>query len=92
VRTTLTLDDDVARELAAERRQSGRSLKEVVNSALRRGLRMGEKPPRSLPRFVVEPFSSPFQPGVDSSKLNQLVDELETEDFVAKVPKGKRRT
>ncbi len=87
MRTTLTLDDDVARELEAEMRQSGRTLKQVVNAALRRGLRVGEKPLRAPPRFVVEPFSSAFQPGVDPSKLNQLVDELEVEGFAARVPR-----
>lgn len=93
MRTTLTLDDDVARELAAEVRRSGRTTRQVVNAALRRGLRMGEKPLRAPPRFVVEPFSSPFQPGVDPSKLNQLVDELEVEDFTSRVPRraGVRR-
>jgi plasmid stability protein len=37
VRTTLTLDDDVAAKLKAETRRSGRSLKETVNDILRRG-------------------------------------------------------
>jgi hypothetical protein len=83
VRTTLTLDDDVARELEATMRRTGRRLKEVVNEALRRGLRMG-KPSARPPPFRVEPFSSPFQPGVDPARLNQLLDELETEDFLAR--------
>lgn len=85
VRTTLTLDEDVARELRARMRQSGQSLKQVVNAALRRGLRLGEKPAPGLPRFEVEPFSSPFQAGVDPSRLNQLLDELEVEDFAVRV-------
>ena len=91
MRTTLTLDEDVARELETEMRRSGRTRKQLVNAALRRGLRMGEKPLRAPPRFVVEPFSSPFQPGVDPSKLNQLVDELEVEDFAARVPRRRGR-
>jgi hypothetical protein len=52
---------------------------------------MGAKPPRTLPRFRVEPFSSAFQPGVDPSRLNQLAHELEVEDFVAKVPRRRGR-
>jgi hypothetical protein len=84
VRTTLTLDDDVARELRARMRRTGRTLKQLVNAALRRGLRMGEKPARALPRFLVEPFSSAFRPGVDPSRLNQLADEIEAEDFAAR--------
>jgi hypothetical protein len=92
VRTTLTLDEDVARELRAQMRQSGGSLKQVLNAALRRGLCMGEKPARGPAPFRVEPFSSPFQPGVDPSRLNQLADELEVEEFAARVaPRGARR-
>ena len=64
--------------------RSGRSLDEPVNEALRRGLRAGEKPQRAATRFAVEPFSSPLQPAVDPSRLNQLTDELEGEDFAAK--------
>lgn len=37
-RTTLTLDDDVADALARESRRTGRSYRDVVNGAIRRGL------------------------------------------------------
>jgi hypothetical protein len=39
MRTTLTIEDDVALELERFRRERGRTLKDVVNDALRRGLR-----------------------------------------------------
>jgi Arc/MetJ family transcription regulator len=39
MRTTLTLDDDVAAALERLRRARDASLKDVVNDALRRGLR-----------------------------------------------------
>ena len=38
MRTTLTLDDDVAAKLKAELRRAGRSFRDVVNETLRRGL------------------------------------------------------
>ncbi len=38
MRTTLTLDDDVALKLKAESRRSGRTFRDVVNETLRRGL------------------------------------------------------
>ena len=38
MRTTLTLDDDVARLLERARKRRGVSLKELVNEALREGL------------------------------------------------------
>ncbi|HVT18265.1 MAG TPA: ribbon-helix-helix protein, CopG family [Thermoanaerobaculia bacterium] len=81
MRTTLTLDDDVARRLRERARRSGASFKEVVNATLRRGLRSGEKPSPRLPRFVVEPKACGFRSGVDPLRLNQLNDELEMEEF-----------
>jgi hypothetical protein len=46
LRTTLTLDDDLAAALNRKARHSGRSFKEVVNAAIRRrrGLALGEPP------------------------------------------------
>jgi hypothetical protein len=41
MRTTLTLDDDVAAKLKAESRRSGRPFREIVNETLRRGLAHG---------------------------------------------------
>ena len=38
VRTTLTLDDDIAAKLNAEMRRSGKPFKDVVNEFLRIGL------------------------------------------------------
>lgn len=85
MRTTLTLDDDVARELREAARSSGRSFKEVVNAALRRGLASGDMPARRPGRFTVEPRSCGFRAGVDVYKLNRLSDEIETEDLERKL-------
>jgi hypothetical protein len=50
MRTTLTLDDDVAVALERVRKQRDASLKELVNEALRRGLRdMSSRPKRREP-------------------------------------------
>ena len=50
MRTTLTLDDDVAAALERLRKARDASLKEVINEALRRGLRdMGGRPKPSVP-------------------------------------------
>jgi hypothetical protein len=47
MRTTLTIEDDVAVELERLQRERDRSLKDVVNDALRRGLReMNARPKR----------------------------------------------
>lgn len=84
MRTTLTLDDDVARELQERARRRGESFKEVVNEILRRGLG-GEKPSSHLPRFEVRPKACGFRSGVDALRLNQLSDELEMENFQRKL-------
>ncbi len=44
MRTTLTLDDDVAAQLEQLRRASDVPLKQVVNDALREGLRQMARP------------------------------------------------
>jgi hypothetical protein len=50
MRTTLTLDDDVAAVLERLRRSRNASLKELINDALRRGLKdMSSRPKRREP-------------------------------------------
>jgi hypothetical protein len=80
VRTTLTLEPDVAERLRQEVRRRGVSTKTAVNEALRSGLGMTGKQFRPRP-FRVKPHSFGFRPGVDLDRLNQLVDELESEEF-----------
>ena len=79
MRTTLTIDPDVEQLLQREMRHTERSMKAVVNDALRVGLGMRGKPPRPS-RYRVEPHAFGFRPGVDVDRLNQLVDELEAEE------------
>lgn len=81
MRTTLTLDRDVAESLQKEMRRTRKGLKATINEALRRGLRIGTKPPPS-PRFVVQPHAFGVRAGIDLDRVNQLVDELETEEWV----------
>ena len=58
MRTTLTIDPDVERLLQHEIRRTDKSLKAVVNDALRLGLGMQGKPPRGS-RYKVNPTPSP---------------------------------
>lgn len=78
MRTTVTLDPDVAARLHDRARRTGEPFKVVLNDAIRRGL-AGRAP---APPFVVEPHQGGFQPGVDLRRLNQLIDELEVDEFV----------
>ena len=47
MRTTLTLDDDNAAQLERLRRDEGRSFKELVNRALREGLKVLAAPQKA---------------------------------------------
>ena len=51
MRTTLTIEDDVAVLIARARSSSARSLKDVVNDALRRGLQAMNAPGPDRPRY-----------------------------------------
>jgi hypothetical protein len=84
MRTTLTLERDVADRLKMEIRRSGKAMKAVVNDALRRGLGLGGKPARP-PRFEVRPHAFGLKPGIDLDRVNQLVDELESEETARKL-------
>lgn len=57
MRTTLTLEDDVAAFLGRVREKRGLSLKEAVNEALRRGLREMEEGTTSGSDYSTDPVS-----------------------------------
>ena len=84
MRTTLTIDPDVERLLQQEIRRTDKSLKTVVNDALRRGLGMQGKPPWPS-RYKVKPYAFAFKPGIDVDRLNQLVDELEADELARRM-------
>lgn len=79
MRTTLTLDDDLAERLKDLARQAGTSFKEVTNDAIRRGLSAGETPVGGPEPFRVVAERRGFRPGIDPLKLNQIYDDLEVE-------------
>lgn len=58
MRTTLTLDEDVAVALERRRREQGHSLKQEVNDLLRFGLMHVDVQAAEQPRFRVEPFDA----------------------------------
>lgn len=80
MRTTLTIDDEIAERIRKEVALGRRSLKAVVNDALRRGL--GLEPVKRAKPYRVKAHSSAFAPGVDAGRLNQLVDEMEAVEFL----------
>lgn len=84
MRTTLTLEPDVAERVQKEVERSGRAMKTVVNQALRVGLGIQDTPRRPR-RFEVKAHSFGFKPGVDLDRMNRLNDELEAEEAVRKL-------
>jgi hypothetical protein len=54
VRTTLTIDDDVAAALEGLRRTRDVSLKDLINEALRRGLRDMKRSTKRRERFSTQ--------------------------------------
>lgn len=81
MRTTLTLDPDVAKLVRETVEHEHLPLKDVINDALRRGL----KPSEPRPEFRVVPHASALQPGLDPRRFNQLADEIEDEAVLSKI-------
>lgn len=79
VRTTLTLDADIADALRERARLLDLPFKKVVNDALRRGM-APETEEAPLREYRVVPHHSGLRPGVDPLKLNQINDQLDAED------------
>jgi hypothetical protein len=81
MRTTLTLDPDVARLIEEAVHRERRPTKQVVNDALRRGLAPS---PSSTPEpYQLVPHKSSLQPGLDLSGFNRLADQLEDDAILA---------
>ncbi len=81
MRTTLTLEPDVARKIQSKVKQNGKGLKEVINETLRLGLLEQEKikaQPRK--RFKVIPFPGRVRPGLNFDCTQQLLSQIEGED------------
>jgi hypothetical protein len=76
VRTTLTLDDDVAAKLRASARRSGRPFRDVVNEAIRRGLAApgpaARQPFKASPRDLGN-----LRPGLSLDSVGDLLERLE---------------
>ena len=77
MRTTLTLDEDVAAKLKTESARSGRSFKETVNEALRRGLASRGKNRERQPFKVVTRDMGRLRPGLSLDNVGELLDQIE---------------
>lgn len=86
MRTTLTIDDDIAQQLREIVHRSGKPFKNVVNEALRAGMENNRiadvsRPYRLEPVAMGEVTGGPY----DLDKALQLADRLEDEETSRKL-------
>jgi len=77
MRTTITLDEDVAAKLKSLAQRSGRAFRTVVNETLRRGLvQAAAKPPRQPFQLKVRDLGR-LRPGLSLDNIGELLDQVE---------------
>jgi hypothetical protein len=77
VRTTLTLDEDVAAKLQAEAKATGLPFRQVVNDALRRGF-LAKRPPGERRPFVLPSFDlGGVRAGINLDNVEELIGDLD---------------
>ncbi|MBN9609115.1 MAG: antitoxin [Actinobacteria bacterium 69-20] len=78
MRTTLTLDNDVARLIDDAVHRERRPMKQIVNDALRKAL--APTPPAGAREpYRLKPHTSAIRPGFDPAGFNRLADEWQDE-------------
>ena len=76
MRTTLTLDEDVAAKLRSEARRTGRPFKQVVNEHLRRSLNTPATSGAGKP-FRIKARDLGLRPGLSYDNIGQLLEQVE---------------
>ncbi|HWL63341.1 MAG: type II toxin-antitoxin system VapB family antitoxin [Pseudomonadota bacterium] len=76
MRTTLTLDDDVAAKLQQASRRTGRSFRDVVNETLRRGLQQKSTTVRTPFRVHTRDMGA-LAPGLQLDNVADLIESVE---------------
>ncbi len=88
MRTTLTIDDSLLRQLRQKALDSGKPFKQVVNETLKAGLNpsvVARREPYRCPSFSIGAVA----PGVDLTKANQLAAALDDEALMEKLRQGR---
>ncbi len=80
MRTTVTLDADVEQLLRAAQERMRTSFKQVLNEAVRRGLKSEINDP--APPFELKAKAMALRAGIDPAKIRDLDDELEIQEFL----------
>ena len=76
MRTTLTLEDDIAAKLQIEMRRRGVSLKQIVNETLRTGLTSRNEMAKAEP-FKVKARAMGQHAGLNYDNIADLLDQVE---------------
>ena len=84
MRTTLTIDDDLMRELKQKAIEADLPFKEIVNKALRAGLREIDTPKPTKP-YKCKSFSLGYPPRADLDHALDLAERLEAEEIARKL-------
>lgn len=79
MRTTLTVDPDVAAKAKKSAAKLGKSVKDTINSALRIGLEALSKPAPANP-YVTESRPMGLRPGYSYDNVSELLAVAEGED------------
>lgn len=82
MRTTVTLEPDIAAKLKALARERGISFKEALNGVLRNGLTHGTSASRP---YKVRARPMGLRPGIDLTKALRLAGELEDAETIRKL-------
>ena len=85
MRTTLTLDDQIAKSLQEKAYQTRQSFKDVVNEALAIGLSVMDRPSEPVAYRVSPASMGAPRPGVDLVKALALAERLEDEAIAHKL-------
>ena len=85
MRTTLTLDDKLAKALKKLAHDSGKSFKEVVNQTVRAGLAAENAPSKPKPYRVKPTKLGGVLPGINLDKALQIAERLEDEEIARKI-------
>ncbi len=80
MRTTLTIDDDVIDRARAVAAKLGLPFKTIVNEALRAGLDQVEQPSNQR-CYKTEPHAMGLRPGRNLDNIQELLAQVEGEDF-----------
>ena len=75
MRTTVTLDDDTARQLCEDMQRSGRTFKEAINEAIRVGL-SARRQPESV-RFEISARPLGIRAGMSYDNVPELLEQVE---------------